>query len=126
MVLASVEVSTMGHQRATLTTDSASISLSVYEEDAEEIDYERVIAQVELETPTGNTYSQRKEVTDTSGDGLLTAIHKFLSSGADTKQVVKDVIDEAIEDAEEDLDTRLNLDTKEIVHEFEQHTKQTA
>lgn len=116
----------MGHQRATLTMDTASISLSVYKEDADEIDYERIIAQVELETPDGNTYSNRKEVTDTSGDGILSAIHKLLSDGEDTKGVVEEVLSEVVTEAEDDLNESLHLDTKEIVHEFEQNTRQAT
>jgi len=115
----------MGHQRATLTTDNASISLSVYQEDADEIDYERVVAQVELETPDGKSYSKRKELTDTD-NSVLSTLHEFLTSSTATTRLVEDVLEDVVESAEEDLEKPLNLQTHEIVHEFEQNVKQAT
>lgn len=112
----------MGHQKATLTTDNMSVTLSVYKESDDDVDYERIIAQVELKTPDGSQYSERKEV-EHQGDGVLTALHDLLTTAEDSYTILEDALEDAIEQAEADLNTRMRLDTRELLYEFEQNTQ---
>lgn len=113
----------MGHQKATLSMDNLSVTLSVYSESDDNVDYERTIAQVELQTPTGSVYKERKEVSETGESGVLNALHTFFSEAENSHTILQDALENAISEAESDLKTQLNIDTQELIYEFEQHTK---
>lgn len=113
----------MGQQKATLSMDNLSVTLSIYTESDEEIDYEQTIAQVELETPTGKTYKERKEVKDTGSSGVLNAISTFFSEADNSHDILRDALENAISKAEQDLEMRMLLDTQEMIYEFEQNTQ---
>lgn len=110
----------MGHQKSTLTIDDLAFTVELYTETEPNLEYEKITAQVEMETANGHTYVENKTLGE-SESGMLAEISNIFTSKPSQKELLNHAVETVITQSEEELETVVQISSDEVVTEFEEN-----
>lgn len=106
----------MAHQKATLTLDEISITLSLY---SEKIDSQRSgISKAKITFPNGTSYTEKNRFQESQK--LLTKLSSFLRDRNPQRNSLYNSIESVINKAESDRDRDIQITADEIIILFKQ------